>query len=147
MHEVVGEVASSLDAARPRYLMGVGTPRDLVVAIGAGVDMFDCVLPHAERAQRAGAPPARTGGHQAGPLPRRPLAARPDLRLSHLLGRLLPGLPPPPLHRREILVLRLFTEHNLHLYGRLVAEARRAIAAGTYASFARDWAGAGSGDT
>ena len=45
VHEVLSEVASSLDPARPRYLMGVGTPRDLVVAIGAGIDMFDCVLP------------------------------------------------------------------------------------------------------
>jgi queuine tRNA-ribosyltransferase len=45
MHEVVSEVAAALDPERPRYLMGVGTPRDLVVAIGAGVDMFDCVLP------------------------------------------------------------------------------------------------------
>ena len=43
----------------------------------------------------------------------------------------------------EILVLRLFTAHNLHLYGRLVREAREAIAAGAFASFARDWAEAG----
>src|SRR5690606_14602022 len=45
MHETVGLVARRLDPERPRYLMGVGTPKDLVVAIGAGVDMFDCVLP------------------------------------------------------------------------------------------------------
>ena len=38
-------MAGALDAARPRYLMGVGTPRDLIAAIAAGVDMFDCVLP------------------------------------------------------------------------------------------------------
>ena len=45
MHEVLCEVGAKLDATRPRYLMGVGTPRDLVVGIGAGIDMFDCVLP------------------------------------------------------------------------------------------------------
>ena len=44
----------------------------------------------------------------------------------------------------EILVLRLFTEHNLHLYGQLVREAREAISAGAYEAFARAWADAGS---
>jgi len=46
----------------------------------------------------------------------------------------------------EILVLRLFTAHNLHLYGRLVREAREAIAARSFASFARTWAHAGAAD-
>ncbi|MDP9000484.1 MAG: tRNA guanosine(34) transglycosylase Tgt, partial [Myxococcota bacterium] len=45
MHDTLLQVAPALDPERPRYLMGVGTPRDLVVAIGAGIDMFDCVLP------------------------------------------------------------------------------------------------------
>ena len=45
----------------------------------------------------------------------------------------------------EILVLRLFTAHNLHLYGRLVREAREAIVAGTFPDFARAWENAGSG--
>src|SRR5580692_10952594 len=45
MYEALAACAPSLDPERPRYLMGVGTPRDLVVAMGAGVDMFDCVLP------------------------------------------------------------------------------------------------------
>jgi queuine tRNA-ribosyltransferase len=45
MHHAVSEVAPTLDPARPRYLMGVGTPVDLVRSIGAGIDLFDCVLP------------------------------------------------------------------------------------------------------
>jgi queuine tRNA-ribosyltransferase len=45
----------------------------------------------------------------------------------------------------EILVLRLLTAHNLHLYGRLVREAREAIASNSYAAFAREWAEAGIG--
>ncbi|MCA9619951.1 MAG: tRNA guanosine(34) transglycosylase Tgt, partial [Myxococcales bacterium] len=45
MHEVLDEIAHHLDPTRPRYLMGVGKPADLVRAIGAGIDMFDCVLP------------------------------------------------------------------------------------------------------
>jgi queuine tRNA-ribosyltransferase len=45
MFEVVAEIAPQLPADRPRYLMGVGTPEDLVAAVARGVDMFDCVLP------------------------------------------------------------------------------------------------------
>ncbi len=45
MFEVISEIAQLMPADRPRYLMGVGTPEDLVDAIAAGVDMFDCVLP------------------------------------------------------------------------------------------------------
>jgi queuine tRNA-ribosyltransferase len=45
MYETLHEVAHALDPERPRYLMGVGTPQDLLEAIDAGVDMFDCVLP------------------------------------------------------------------------------------------------------
>ncbi|HEY8077698.1 MAG TPA: tRNA guanosine(34) transglycosylase Tgt, partial [Labilithrix sp.] len=45
MHETLHEVAHKVDPERPRYLMGVGTPRDLILGIDAGIDMFDCVLP------------------------------------------------------------------------------------------------------
>jgi queuine tRNA-ribosyltransferase len=45
MIDVAGEVCSLLPRDRPRYLMGVGTPRDIVAAVACGVDMFDCVLP------------------------------------------------------------------------------------------------------
>jgi queuine tRNA-ribosyltransferase len=45
MYEVIGEVAPALPAESPRYLMGVGTPEDLLEAVARGVDMFDCVLP------------------------------------------------------------------------------------------------------
>jgi queuine tRNA-ribosyltransferase len=123
--------------------MGVGTPRDLVVAIGAGVDMFDCVLPTRN---------ARNGQAilQRGRVVIKQARYKDDLSVldptcacptcaggysrSYLRHLYLAG---------EILVLRLFTAHNLHLYGRLVAEAREAILAGTYASFVRSWADAG----
>jgi queuine tRNA-ribosyltransferase len=45
MYEVVGGVAPHLPAARPRYLMGVGTPADIVEAVDRGIDLFDCVMP------------------------------------------------------------------------------------------------------
>jgi queuine tRNA-ribosyltransferase len=45
MYRVVGETAALLPSDQPRYLMGAGTPEDLVEAVGRGVDMFDCVMP------------------------------------------------------------------------------------------------------
>src|SRR5262249_60582639 len=45
MLRTIKEVAPALPAERPRYLMGVGTPADLLAAIACGIDMFDCVLP------------------------------------------------------------------------------------------------------
>ncbi|MDQ2975125.1 MAG: tRNA guanosine(34) transglycosylase Tgt, partial [Acidobacteriota bacterium] len=45
MWQVVGDIAPEMPAGRPRYLMGVGTPEDLVEAVSHGIDMFDCVLP------------------------------------------------------------------------------------------------------
>jgi queuine tRNA-ribosyltransferase len=146
MHEVVGEVASGLDPARPRYLMGVGTPRDLVVAIAAGVDMFDCVLPtrNARNGQallQRGRVVIKQARYREDLSPLDPECACPTCAggytRAYLRHLFIAG---------EILVLRLFTAHNLHLYGRLVAEARRAIAAGTFSSFARAWADAGVAD-
>ncbi len=143
MHEVVGEIASALDPRRPRYLMGVGTPRDLVIAIGAGVDMFDCVLPtrNARNGQailKRGRVIIKQARYKDDLSPLDPTCRCPTCTggytRSYLRHLFIAG---------EILVLRLFSEHNLHLYGQLVAEARAAIAAGRYAAFASDWADAG----
>jgi queuine tRNA-ribosyltransferase len=145
MHEVVGEVASRLDPGRPRYLMGVGTPRDLVVAIGAGVDMFDCVLPtrNARNGQallQRGRVVIKQARYKEDLAPLDPTCGCPTCAggysRAYLRHLFLAG---------EILVLRLFSAHNLHLYGRLVREAREAIAAGTFAAFASAWSEAGIG--
>jgi queuine tRNA-ribosyltransferase len=138
MHEALVEVAPSLDAERPRYLMGVGTPRDLVLAIGAGVDMFDCVLP--TRNARNGQALTRSGRivvkharwrDDPRPLDERCACAccaggysRAYLRHLYLAG--------------EILALRLLSLHNLHWYGELVAGARAAIAQSRFAAWSRD---------
>ncbi len=146
MHAVLPDVAPALDAARPRYLMGVGTPRDLVIAIGAGVDMFDCVLPtrNARNGQallREGRVVIKQARYKDDREPIDPSCGCPACRggyaRSYLRHLYLSG---------EILALRLFSEHNLHLYGQLVAEARAAIGAGTFASFRERWARAGVGD-
>ncbi len=150
MLEALEQVAPSLDPERPHYLMGVGTPRDLLVAVGCGVDMFDCVLP--TRNARNGQALTRFGKvtiknarykDDLGPLDPECTCAccaggysRAYLRHLYLSG--------------EILVLRLLSLHNLHFYGELMHLAREAIAAGRYAAF-RDaalarMAGGGGGD-
>jgi queuine tRNA-ribosyltransferase len=130
MHEVLAEVAASLDPARPRYLMGVGTPRDLLVGVASGVDMFDCVLP--TRNARNGQALTREGRvvikharykadagvlDEACPCP----ACRGGFSRALLRHLFLSG---------EILALRLLSLHNLYLYGGVMAELRRAILAG-----------------
>ncbi len=86
-----------LPADRPRYLMGVGTPEDLVEAVARGIDMFDCVLPtrNARNGQlftSRGKVSIRNAQYRADPAP-----ARPRVRVLHLPHR-EPRLPPPPAH-------------------------------------------------
>lgn len=136
MYRVLAEVAPAMPGARPRYLMGVGTPADVLEAIGHGVDMFDCVLP--TRNARNGQAFVRGGrlnikqaryAEDAGPLEEGcacPCCARFERRyLRHLF---LVG---------EMLVARLLTIHNLHHFGALMRGAREAIAAGRFAEFKR----------
>ncbi len=146
MHEVVTATAPLLDRARPRYLMGVGTPRDLVTCIAAGVDMFDCVLPtrNARNGQallKRGRVVIKQARYKDDPSPLDPSCACPTCAggysRAYLRHLFIAG---------EILVLRLFTEHNLHLYGALVREAREAIGRGALRSFMDAWSSAGVGD-
>jgi queuine tRNA-ribosyltransferase len=139
MHAVLAEVAPSLDPMRPRYLMGVGTLSDLVGAIGAGVDMFDCVLPtrNARNGQaivRGGPISIKQSQYKDDPAPLDEHCGCPCCRdgyaRSYLRHLFLSG---------EILVLRLLSQHNLWVYGALVREAREAILGRRFAAFARDW--------
>ncbi|MBL9024757.1 MAG: tRNA guanosine(34) transglycosylase Tgt [Myxococcales bacterium] len=143
MHAALPEVAPALDPRRPRYLMGVGTPRDLVTAIAAGVDMFDCVLPtrNARNGQallRRGRIVIKQSRYKDDRLPLDPECTCPacagGYARSYLRHLFLAG---------EILALRLLSEHNLHLYGQLTREAREAIVAGTFSSFRARWTEAG----
>jgi queuine tRNA-ribosyltransferase len=128
--------AELLPAERPRYLMGVGTPPDLLQAILAGVDMFDCVLPtHLAWQGTAFTSTGRvrvTRGPNA--LADDPLDAACGCPTCGTASRAY-------LHHLfkcdEPLGPRLLSVHNLHHYHSLMAEARRAIEEGTYASFAR----------
>jgi queuine tRNA-ribosyltransferase len=127
--------AELLPAERPRYLMGVGTPPDLLHAILAGVDLFDCVLPTHLAWQ--GTAFTSTG--------RVRVTREPNARSDDPLDAAC-GCPTCRTASRaylhhlfkcsEPLGPRLLSVHNLHHYHALMAEARRAIEEGSYASFA-----------
>ena len=100
MYEVVEATAPLLPADRPRYLMGVGTPEDLVECVARGIDMFDCVLPtrNARNGQLfTSAGPAQ---HQERPLRRGRWPAGSGVRLLHLPDPFT-GLSAPPLSGRR----------------------------------------------
>jgi queuine tRNA-ribosyltransferase len=135
MREMAALSASMLPADRPRYLMGVGTPSDLLAAVGMGFDMFDCVLP--TRNARNGMAFTSEGRlsikhsrylRDAAPLDStcqcRPCRSFSRAYLRHLF---LSG---------EILAARALTEHNLFFYARLMREAQAAIASRTFRAYA-----------
>ena len=136
MHETLDEVTSTLDEQRPRYVMGVGTPLDLIVAIRAGADMFDCVLPtrnarNGQALTRAGRVVIKQARYKDDLRPIDEACAceccaggfsRAYLRHLYIAG--------------EILCLRLLSLHNLHFYGEIVAGARASIEARCFESWA-----------
>ena len=123
---------------RPRYLMGVGKPDDLVGAVERGVDMFDCVLPsrsgrNGQAFTWSGPVNIRNAKHAEdnGPLDERctcPVCATYSRAYLHHLVK-----------SGEILGAMLMTEHNLAFYQQLMAAMRAAIGQGTFAAFAADF--------
>jgi queuine tRNA-ribosyltransferase len=128
--------AELLPENRPRYLMGVGTPADLLVAIGCGVDMFDCVIPTHMAWQgtaytSSGRIRITRGAYQHVD---EPLDANCTCTTCRTFSRAyLYHL----MKNREPLGPRLMSMHNLHYYLHLMGRARDAIDAGEYAAFAR----------
>jgi queuine tRNA-ribosyltransferase len=136
MRELVGLTAQELPVERPRYLMGVGRPDDLVDAVAVGVDMFDCVLPtrHARTGQAftsGGLLVIRNATHARAPGPLDP--GCPCYTCRHFSRAYLRHL----FLARELTVYRLLTLHNLTYYLGLMAGLRAAISAGTFAAFRR----------
>jgi queuine tRNA-ribosyltransferase len=138
MHETLPLVAPALDPERPRYLMGVGTPRDLVAAIGAGIDLFDCVLPtrnarNGQALTRHGPVSIKQARYKEDPRPIDDRCGCPCCRHAYSRAYLrhlyLSG---------EILCLRLLSLHNLHFYGELTAGARAAIRGARFSAWAAE---------
>ena len=138
MHRALDEVAHKLPDERPRYLMGVGTPRDLIMGSLAGVDLFDCVLPSRN---------ARNG--QA-------LTWRGRVNIKQLKNRLDNGPIDPECDgpcctsgysrgylrhlyiAGEILCARVLTQHNLYFFGALMKRLRQAIRDGNAAAWGKE---------
>lgn len=129
MYALLSEIAPAMPSDRPRYLMGVGTPTDLLRAVSSGVDLFDCVLP--TRNARNGQ--ALTWGGRVNLRQARhrddesPLDARCDCAVCTTHSRAyLRHL----VKADEMLGPRLLSLHNLHFYGALMREAREMIRLG-----------------
>ncbi len=136
LYEVLAEVVPLLPAGSLRYVMGVGTPLDILEAVGRGVDMFDCVLPTRNARNgmlftRFGKIVIKNARYTDDPSPIDEGCAcyacrhysRAYLRHLYLSG--------------EILSSRLNTIHNLHFYFGLMDDIRRAVAAERFEEFAR----------
>ena len=132
---VLDATVPALPEDRPRYLMGVGKPADLVGAVMRGIDMFDCVVPTrsgrtAQAFTRSGALNLRNARHAGDPSPLDPECGCPACTgysrayLHHLCKS------------GEILAAMLLTAHNLQYYADLMAGMRHAIAKGALADFA-----------
>lgn len=129
MLRVLDAAAPALPAERPRYLMGVGTPEDIVEAVRRGVDMFDCVMPtrnarNGHLFTRFGDVRIRNSRHRADPAPLDESCGCYTCR--HYSRAYLRHLD----QCNEMLGARLNTIHNLHYYQTLMRELREAIAAG-----------------
>ena len=134
MLAMIEEVAPHLPKDRPRYLMGVGTPEDMLEAVSRGIDMFDCVMPtrngrHGTAFTRFGQVNLRNARHADDP---RPLDAESAWPAAHTYSRAY-------LHHLvksgETLGAMLLSEINIAYYQQLMADIRDAIANGTFASF------------
>jgi queuine tRNA-ribosyltransferase len=138
MLRILTHTAPQLPEHKPRYLMGVGTPEDIVDAVTQGVDMFDCVLP--TRNARNGHLFTRHGDvrikNAQYRMDMRPL----DEQCSCYTCRNFTRAYLHHLHRLgEILGARLNTIHNLHYYQELMRDIRTAIEAGRFEAFAVDF--------
>ena len=137
MFRVLGEVTPELPAERPRYLMGVGKPDDILGAIERGIDMFDCVHPtragrHGHAYTRLGVINLKNARHKDDPRPLDETSPNPNCRrfsrayLHHLV------------RTEEMLGAMILSQVNLSYYQELVHGARAAIEAGTFADYAAE---------
>ena len=147
MRRIMAHTPHRLPAHKPRYLMGVGTPEDLVEGVAQGVDMFDCVMPTRNARNgtlftRCGDLKIRNARHKADPRPLDPTctcyACAGRSGASYADGG-REGFSRAYLHHLdrcgEMLGPMLTSIHNLHYYLNLMRELRAALDAGQFAQF------------
>ena len=134
MYRIIEEVEPYMPSDRPRYLMGVGTPLNILEAVDRGVDFFDCVLPsrnarHGNLFTSEGLLNLNNNKFAEDPLPLDPACDCPACRsysrayIRHLFKA------------REMLAMRLCVLHNLYFYNRLMEQIRDALENGCWRSF------------
>ncbi len=133
MYEAIDFTCPHLPETKPRYLMGVGRPQDLIQAMGRGIDMFDCVMPTRNGRNGlaftdSGSIKLRNAVHRTDPRPIQQGMGLPSSQLSrgYLRHLFIAG---------EMLGPILLSQHNLAYYQKLLAEAREAIRADCFLDF------------
>ncbi|MBQ9979848.1 MAG: tRNA guanosine(34) transglycosylase Tgt [Oscillospiraceae bacterium] len=140
MYEIIEAVGPFAPADKPRYLMGVGTPTNIIEGVARGVDFFDCVMParnarHAKLNTWGGTINLKNACYETDPRPIDPLCDCPVCRsysrayIRHLFKA------------DEILALRLSVMHNLYFYNSLMVKIRAALDEGTFADFRAKYSG------
>ena len=138
MYEIIEAVEPHMPAEKPRYLMGVGTPSNIIEAVARGVDFFDCVMParnarHARLFTWDGAINLKNAKYE---LDQGPIDLHCDCPVCRRYSRAyLRHL----FKAEEMLAMRLSVMHNLYFYNTLTAKIREALDNGTFAQFRAQW--------
>ena len=138
MYEIINAIEPYMPTDKPRYLMGVGTPVNILEAVARGVDMFDCVLParnarHGKLYTWQGAMNIKNEKYKNDDRPIDPACDCPACRsfsrayLRHLFAA------------GEMLGMRLAVIHNLHFYNELMVKIRQALEEGRFTEFYHEY--------
>ena len=138
MYEIIEAVEPHMPKDRTRYLMGVGTPSNIIESVARGVDFFDCVMParnarHAKLFTWSGTMNLKNAKYERDP---RPIDEQCDCPVCRRYSRAyLRHL----FKAEEMLAMRLAVMHNLYFYNQLTARIREALDNGTFADFRRQY--------
>ena len=140
MYEIIEAVEPWMPAEKPRYLMGVGTPSNIIEGVARGIDFFDCVMParnarHGKLFTWSGTLNLKNEKYKTDPLPIDPECDCPVCR--HFTRAYLRHL----FKAEEVLALRLAVMHNLYFYNQLMARIRQALDEGTFEDFRARYSG------
>jgi queuine tRNA-ribosyltransferase len=140
MYDIIDAVEPHMPREKPRYLMGVGTPSNIIEGVARGIDFFDCVMParnarHGKLYTWQGTINIKNEKYKLDGRPIDPTCSCPACRsfsrayLRHLLTA------------GEMLAMRLAVLHNLHFYNELMARIRETLDAGTFSDFRAQYSG------